>query len=299
MDKDEVKRSIYFYRVEVPDGQVWDRAEVLRRLDALSGDDRLLELGEHDYAWAKVDHVPKHSEAGRLRFFRDRRANLPGMSHNGNIEELPIPEEAGLVEPSHVVLAGDGLIAAEYNHYAPRITTQLATLLRLKLKMDLTVGTLVQGDIVKQLDRLGHVQLLEFSLVSSPQLEEELRNTGPFDDAAISLSHVQDGKRLNLRLSGHKRSQSWGEETIAFAKRLLGMAAHEQVTKVLRVTGYDPASEKVEVVDLLKQKLVRRVEIEKSSQRCKALDVGSAYRHIEEAIHEIRKTDLPNAHMIL
>lgn len=174
----EVARSIYFYAVEMNDGS-WNRAEVLRRLDELAGDDRLLEVGEHDYAWAKIDRIPRTQEAGRLRFFRDRRANLPGMSNEGNIEELPIPEEAGLVEPTHVVLGGNGLIAAEYNHFAPRITSQFAALLRMKLDLGLRIGTYVQGHIIDQLDRLKEVQLLEFSLVATPQLEEELRNTGP------------------------------------------------------------------------------------------------------------------------
>lgn len=75
----EVARSIYFYKVEMHAGE-WSRKEVLEELDGLTGDDRLLDLGSDDYAWAKVDHIPNTSEAGRLRFFRDRRANLPGMS---------------------------------------------------------------------------------------------------------------------------------------------------------------------------------------------------------------------------
>jgi hypothetical protein len=293
----EVARSIYFYKVEMLKGE-WHRKKVLEELDALTGDDRLLELGSDDYAWAKVDHIPSTSEAGRLRFFRDRRANLPGMSEGAEVKELPISEEAGLVEPTHVVLGRDGLIAAEYNHFAPRITSQFALLLRECLGYELSIGTLVLGNIIEQLDRLEGVQLLEFSLVSTPELEEELRNTGPFGDAAVSLSHVDDGKRLNLRLSGDKDSDSWGAQAVAFAKRLLGLPAREEVTKVLRVTGYDPASENVEVVDLLKQKLVRKVEMERSNPRCKALDVESAYKLIEEAISEVRKTDLPDARVI-
>jgi hypothetical protein len=295
----EVVRSIYFYRVEMQDGGAWNRADVLRRLDGLTGNDRLLEVGEADYAWAKVDRIPRTQQAGRLRFFRDRRANLPGMSNEGDVEELPIPEEAGLVEPTHIVLAGDGLIAAEYNHFGPRITSQFAALLRSKLGLDLRIGTWAQGDIIDQLDRLEQVQLLEFSLVAAHALDEELRNTGPFGDAAVALSRVDDGRRLALRLSGEKGSDSWGEQAVAFAKRLLGMPAQEHVTKVLRVTGYDPASDNVEVVDLLKQKIVRRVEIERSSQRSKALDVASAYQHIEEAIREVRQSDLPHARLIV
>lgn len=41
-----------------PHGQ-WRRAHVLRALDALDGDDRALNLGNDDYAWAKVaENVP-------------------------------------------------------------------------------------------------------------------------------------------------------------------------------------------------------------------------------------------------
>ncbi len=294
----EVKKSIYFYKVEMADGQEWRRAEVLRRLSDLQGDNQLIDLGEDNYAWAKIDHIPRTQEAGRLRFFRDRRSNLPGCSNNGTIEELPIPAEAGLVEPTHVVLGGDGLIAAEYNHFAPRIASQFAALLRQKLELDLSIGTLVQGDILDQLDRLDHIQLLEFSLVATPELEAELRDAGPFGEAAASLSRADGGKRLNLKLSGDKESSSWGEEARAFARRLLSLPGQDHVTKVLRVTGFDPTSNAVEAVDLLKQRLVRRVEIEQATQRCKALDVSSAYHTIEEAIREVRRTDLPHARVV-
>jgi hypothetical protein len=294
----EVERSIYFYKVEMHDDQEWKRKAVLRALEALEGEDQVISLGEDNYAWAKVDRVPSKQEAGRLRFFRDRRSNLPGFAHQGDIGELPIPEEAGLIEPTHVVLGGNGVIAAEYNHFAPRITTQFASLLRQKLGMSLSIGTFVQGDIMEQLDRLEEIKLLEFSLVSTPELEEELRNSGPIGDAATALSHVDHGKRLNLRLSGDKHADSWGAQARAFAKRVASMPSQEHVAKVLRVTGYDPVSEKPEIVDLLKQKLVRRVDIERKTQRCKALDISSAYEQIEDALSEVRKSDLPQALVI-
>lgn len=66
-------------------------------------------------------------------------------------------------------------------------------------------------------------------------------------------------------------------------------------TKVLRVTGFDPIAEGVETVDLLKQKLVRKVKVERDTARSKVLNVSSAYHHVEEAIAEVRETDLPNA----
>jgi hypothetical protein len=293
----EVARSIYFYKVEMFQGE-WRRREVLEELDALTGDDRLLDLGGDDYAWAKVDRIPKTREAGRLRFFRDRHANLPGMSKGAEVTELPIPDEAGLVEPSHVVLAPDGIIAAEYNHHAPRITSQFALLLRERLGLELSIGTFVPKNIAEQLDRLEAVQLLEVSLVATPELEEELRNSGPIGEAAVSLGSVEDGRRLFLRLSGDKDSDSWGAQVVAFTKRLLKMPGRDEVTKVLRVKGYDPASENVEVVDLLKSKLVRKVEIEKSNPRSKAPDATAAYKLVEDAFREVSKTELPQARVI-
>jgi hypothetical protein len=108
-----------------------------------------------------------------VRFFRDRRSNLPGYAVNFNVNDLPIPDEAGLVEPTHLVFGG-GLIAAEYNHFGPRVTTHFAKLLREKVDLPVRIGTYMQGDILDQLDRLGYIQLAEFSIVPTPELEEQL-----------------------------------------------------------------------------------------------------------------------------
>ncbi len=91
----------------------------------MAGDNRLVEVGDSDDAWVKVDRIPRAQEAGRPRFFRDRRPTYRGCPNDGNIEELPIPEEAGLVEPKHVVLSGHGLIAS-YGPSSPLTTCWVA-----------------------------------------------------------------------------------------------------------------------------------------------------------------------------
>lgn len=293
-----VERSVYFYKVEMlDDSEQWRRADVLRGLQALTGEDRLLDLGDDNYAWGEVDHVPRGREGGRLRLFRDRRSNLPGYQVDFNIDELPIPDQAGIVEPTHIVLGGGGLIAAEYNHFAPRITSAFARLLRQRLKLDLRIGTYIQGDILEQLDRLTYIQLVEFSIVPTPELEDELRNAGLFGEAAATLAQAEGGRRVNVRLSGDKRSQGWTGQARAFVRRLLRSGAKDEI-KVLRVRGMDPVSDSVESVDLLKERLVRRVDVEKASSRSKVLDTDSAYAHVDRAIAEVRETDLPSAAVI-
>ena len=294
----DVERRVFFYKVEMTDeDDEWKRADVLRSLDALEGDNRLLDLGDDNYAWAQVDHIPRRAEGGRLRFFRDRRSNLPGYAINFDVDELPIPDQAGIVEPTHVVLGGNGLIAAEYNHFAPRITSAFARLLRTKLGLNLSIGTYIYGDILEQLDRLSYIQLLEFSIVPSDTLAAELRNAGLFGEAAANLAEVDGGRRVNMRLSGEKDSQGWTDNARGFVKRLLSIGPTDE-TKVLRVRGLDPVTGAVESVDLLKERLVRRVDVERAAPRTKVLDRSSAYQHIDAAISEVRENDLPSAAVV-
>ena len=293
----EIQRNIFFYKAEPPEDTEWRPANVLRALDALTGDDRLLDLGGDNYAWAKVDRIPTGRQTGRLRFFRIRRSNLPGIEDQGNITDLALPNTAGLAEPSHLALSHDGLISAEYNNDAPRMSA-FQRLVNRKLGMDVRIGTYVQGDIVEQLDRLRDIRLLEVSVIPTPALEDELRNAGRFGDAVASLSDADGSRRVNLRLSGDKQSSSWTDEARGFVKRMLRMGADEEMAKVLRVTGYDPVAGGVEAVDILKQKLVRRQEIERSTERSRALNTTSAYHTVEQALAEVRDTDLPRAALI-
>lgn len=292
----EVERSVYFYKVEMSSGE-WKRADVLRAISQLAGEDRVLELGDNNYAWCIVDQIPAGSGTGRLRFFRDRRSNLPGYAIGDRVSDLPIPDEAGLVEPTHIVLASDGLLAAEYNHFAPRIPTAFANLLRRRLGMNLNIGTFVQGDIVDQLDRLSYINLLEFSIDLNTELQAQIRNSGTIGAAAVELSEAQGGKRAFVRISGDKDSQGWTDRARAFVKGMLSLDGQHSA-KVLRVNGLDPLTGEVEVVDLLKGKLVRKVSIDRPAARSKALDVSDAYKHVEEAIVEVKRNDLPKAGIV-
>jgi hypothetical protein len=199
------------------------------------------------------------------------------------------------------VLAANGLIAAEYNHFAPRIPSAFATLLQLRLGLSLRIGTYVQADIIEQLDRLLDIRLLELSMVPTPDLEAELRNAGKFGVAVAELSEPQGGRRVHLSLSGDRNSSSWTEQARGFVKRVLGMGAGVPddgagvETKVLRVKGFDPVAGDVETVDLLKQKLVRQVKVVRDTERSKVLNMSSAYTTIEAAVTEVLTTDLQHA----
>jgi hypothetical protein len=98
-----------------------------------------------------------------------------------------------------------------------------------------------------------------------------------------------------LKLTGPPHRDGFTANAKHFARRMLPFAEEGHGPKVLRVEGFDPVPGDIEVVDLLKQKLLRRVDFERPTSRSKALDTNAAYRHIEQAMAEVRATDLPTA----
>ena len=294
----EIERRIYFYQVVMDDDGEWRRADVLRAIEALQGDDRVMALGNDQWAWPLVDRIPRGRGSGRLRFFRDRRSNLPGMATGMQVRELPIPADAGLVEPTHIVLGGGGIIAAEYNHQAPRIATQFARYLQTKLDLDLHIETYVQGSIVEQLERLDYITLFEASIAPTPGLVDMLSDAGPFGDAVETLASGSEGRRVYVRLSSGSENDTFTANAKRFVRRMLPFIDEGHGPKVLRVEGLDPVPGEIEVVDLLKQKLVRVEDFEQPNARTKALDTSAAYEHIEQALAEVRQTDLPTAALL-
>ena len=64
---------------------------------------------------------------------------------------------------------------------------------------------------------------------------------------------------------------------------------------MFRTRGYDPVTGEVEVIDLLAQKVVRKVSIDRDAPRSKALHTSNAYKVVEAAFSEAEKDDLANA----
>lgn len=297
-----VLRSVFFYGAQPLDDAVWNRRDVLAAIQALeaSPDDLYLEVSGGDVVFAIVDKLPTGSGGyGRLRLFRSRRSNLPAVEDLGRLSELDIPSTAGLAEPCHIILAPNGLVAAEYNHFAPRLT-MLSHYIGVKLGLRVNFAVYVQQDIVQRLDRLEDVRLLELSMKPNENLDEQIPRDDPIGDALYSAMQIPGERRVAIAFSGDRKSAEFTSALRSFARKLLSQAptdldAEESATTVFRVKGYDPVSEELEVVDLLRQKVVRRVEVERQSPRSRALDRTDAYRTIEKAATEARKSDLKNA----
>ena len=195
---DEIERSIFFYEARVLAPDKWSREAVLKSLSELNGGDRFLDIGNGEVVFAIVDRVPtKPGAFGRLRFLRSRRSNLPAMEDGGVLAALPIPNTAGIAEPCHVVFGPDGRIAAEYNHFAPRLSA-LARFISLKTAFNVSLGTYVEKDILERLDRLEDVRLLELSFRPSRFKPDDIKANDPIPQAVYQATSAPGERRVSL-----------------------------------------------------------------------------------------------------
>ena len=295
----EIERSIFFYQAAVTEPAEWKRETVLQNLKNLKGDQRFMDVGNGEVVFVIVDRVPKAAGTfGRLRLLRSRRANLPAMEDGGVLAALPIPSTAGIAEPCHVVFAPDGRIAAEYNHFAPRLSA-LAHYINIKTGLDVGFGTYVQKEILDRLERMDDVRLLELSFRPNPGLADRINADDPISQAVYQATQMKGERRVSLAFSGDPKSKDFTASAKKFAKRLFGITADEpeghRSATVFKARGFDPVTGQVEVIDLLAQKVVRKVSIDRDAPRSKALDKSDAYKVVEAAFAEAKSEDLMNA----
>jgi hypothetical protein len=295
----EIERSIFFYQARATAPAEWKRDAVLDKLKSLQGDQRFLDVGNGEVVFVIVDQVPKAAGAfGRLRLLRSRRSNLPAMEDGGVLAALPIPNTAGIAEPCHVVFGPNGRIAAEYNHFAPRLSA-LARYISLKAELPVSFGTFVEKEILDRLERMEDVRLLELSFRPNPVLAERIKADDRISQAVYQATQMPGERRVSLAFSGDPKSQEFTATAKNFAKRLFGIVSGEaeghQSATVFRAKGFDPLTGAVEVIDLLAQKVVRKVSIDREAPRSKALDTSDAYKVVEAAFSEAEKEDLAAA----
>jgi hypothetical protein len=287
-----LERQAYFYRVVPRDDGGWRPRDVLRALDALPLADRYVDVGEGAVLLPLVDQTPaREGEFGHLRFLRVRRDNLPAVERAGSLSDLPIDEDAGLAEPTHILFGPGDIVAAEYNHFGPRISA-LGTYLRRKLERRVDFATYVQAEVLAQLDRLGDIRLVELTAQPSETYRQAL--AGDLVWGAIEQAgRIEETKAVGVHLTANAGSQDFTARAKESIRRILGAGADEAAS-VFKVRGFDPASGRAEVIDLLAPKVVRRLLVARVPGRSRALDDDAAYRALHEAL-ESAGADLRNA----
>ena len=298
-----VERKIYFYRVDL--GRSQDGSPLpfdpFPALDA---------IGQLPFA---VGHAGRYEEEGdgnvicvlpsdakpkqELRFCRVRRVGLPQLEREGNISDLDIRPDEGLLEPTHIVFFENNVAGIEYNHFGPR-ASRLGGYINDKTPRhspSIQLQPLLRRDISRLLDELTEIRLLEFRIRASyigtvRQADESLAdafeaNRRVLNDA-VSLQVV-------LRSSKHQRRFAFEKLSVPIRRLLQRRDLHENVEQ-FKVRGYSETGNRVETLDLLNNYVVKPMAIPRVHGRSRALNTNAVFGAIHGAYLQL-KDDIDTA----
>jgi hypothetical protein len=122
--------------------------------------------------------------ANTVRFGRIRRRGLPSRIDDGdNIDNIPLARNGGLFEATHVMYFEPGIIGAEFNFYAPRVS-RLAPYIRRKAGVaGLEIVPIIKGDAARDLGRLD--RLKKFTMKVATDAFDSAVNRRRFRSSAV------------------------------------------------------------------------------------------------------------------
>ena len=287
-----LERKIYFYRAYIgtdEGGQrlPFDPSPALDAIDSLPFTNDAHGRYEFDVDGNALS-VRRHNTVPNvtLQFGRVRRNGLPMLEQAGNISDLVLDADAGLLEAIHVVFFPNNIVGAEYNHFGPRVS-RLGSYLHEKSSEAVARAAfrpILRGDAAKQLDRLSDLRVLELSIL--PAYVDVVRQSHvSLADALAANGRVLENPKVLQVILKPQREASAGflANMIGGLKELVSNGNVQEGADRLQVHGRCRDSDRVETIDLLKDQLISTKAIVRLNTRSRALDAGAAFEAIREA----------------
>ena len=291
-----VERKIYFYRADI--GR--DNSGKPLPLDHVAAMQTLKDLPFASGAGGRYEEEPNGnvlcglpSEGfGSMRFCRIRRVGLPQLERLGEIRDLDIDSDTGLMEPTHVVFFDKNVLGIEYNHFGPR-ASRLGTYLsrRVPERFPLVgIYPLLRHDISEQLESLNEIRLLEFRIHPAyisrvRQADESLADAF---DANLDAFDETDSIQLILRASKDGRRSALNR-FLEPIKQILGQHDLSENVHQFKVRGYRSDTGQVETIDLLSSLIVAAKQVTPLNPRSRALKASSVFNAIRGAYSQLAK----------
>ena len=291
-----LERKIYFFRADIgtdESGQplTFDPAPALDVIDSLPFTNDAHGRYEFD-ADGNALSVRRHHTASNvtLQFGRVRRNGLPQLEQAGNISDLVLDADEGLLEAIHVVFFPDNIVGSEYNHFGPRVS-RLGSFLYEKSKEAIprvAFRPILRGDAAKQLDRLSDLRVLELSVLPSYVDVVRQSHVSLADALAANGRVLESPKVLQVILKPQQEaSTGFLASMIGGLRDLVSNGNVQEGANRLQARGKCQDTDRVETIDLLKDQLISTKAIVRMNPRSRALDSEAAFQAIREAYQDL------------
>ena len=291
-----LQRKIYFYRADIgtdEGGQPLDydpipALDVIESLPFTNDIHGRYEIDADGNALSvrRLQTVPNAT----LQFGRVRRNGLPQLEQAGNISDLVLATDAGLLEAIHVVFFPNNIVGAEYNHFGPRVS-RLGSFLHDKSGKAVpraTFRALLRRDAAKQLDRLSDLRVLELSVMPS-YVDVVRQSHASLADALAANGRVLENPKVLQVILKPQQESSTGflANVIGGLKDLVSNGNVQEGADRLQVHGKCHDTDRVETIDLLRDQLISTKAIVRMNPRSRALVPAAAFQAIREAYRDL------------
>ena len=291
-----LERKIYFYRADIgadEGGQplAFDPVPALDAIDSLPFTNDAHGRYEFDADGNALSVRRNHNVPNvTLQFGRVRRNGLPQLEQAGNISDLVLDADAGLLEAIHVVFFPNNIVGAEYNHFGPRVS-RLGSFLHDKSGKAVpraTFSAILRGEAAKQLDRLSDLRVLELSVLPS-YVDVVRQSHGSLADALAANGRVLENPKVLQVILKPQQDASTGflAKMIGGLKELVSNGNVREGADRLQVHGKCEDTDRVETIDLLKDQLISTKAIVRMNPRSRALVPAAAFQAIQEAYRDL------------
>ena len=292
------ERKVFFFRVDIGDDESGSLLpfDPVPALNAIKG----LPITDNDSDWYEpevdgnalclfsydLDPYPT------ARFCRVRRTGLPQLEQAGQVKDLDLEADTGLLEAMHVVFFPKNVVGAEYNHYGPRLSRLGDYLHERSNKAVLrpSFRPILRGDAAEQLERLTDLRVMDISIL--PTFVDSVRQADSSLANAFSANAtvLENPKVLELTFHPNRESQTgFLNKMKTVIRELVGMNGFREESNRFKVRGRCEDSGRVETIDLLKDQLISTKTVIRMNERSRALDPASVFQAICEAYQDLHE----------
>lgn len=299
--KRTIRRKVHFYEVcETESGRPIQPTVMRRWLERLEAvpfkglGDRYQTMSDGHVVcgWPRLDI----GSLG-LRFGLIRREDLPMVEFEGQVSDLQLRQDEGLLEACHARFHRDGIVVSDFNYFGPRLVRVLEYLPAV-LGDDIpvcTVRQLLRGDIAKQLDLLAGLTRIRISGRSGAN--ELLGRVHKSLHDAFRSAEIASGSGsavvVDMTLKVDARTGAVLSKTLMESLReLIGTPSALSVLQKLEVAGPLAVEGHIMHLDLLEDAMVLARDFPTRTGRSRGIDTAQAYTVLDEAMEFARNEGL-------